>query len=282
MIFLSKSSNFPDFHFFLMIVNIKTLKGNSYKITFKDDITIDKIKRKLLLEYNFNSEQCMFCLDGKILNDESISKEIFALTKPEITIIAIDHQVYPEKSYPKIDNAFQFNFSRYSDDFVQQNKEQKKDNRSNNYDLNDSIASISDSELNDDNDNILTTNQINEESTNDIIVNNLIQINQQETDTLSDYIQQSFEELRNSLQEINHQLQSIVENIENTNNNRNESEINMQIIESLNINIEFTEEDNQSIMRLVSAGHDRANAIQIFAICDKNEEMALNLLSTME
>lgn len=264
-----------------MIVNIKTLKGDSYKITFKDDIMINKIKQKLLLEYNFNSEQCKFCFDGKMINDESISKEIYALTKPEITIIVIDHQMYPEKSYPKVDDAFQFNFSRYSDDFVPQNKEQKNDNQSNNYDLNDSIANISDSELNDDNDNILTANQINEESINDISVNNLTQIDQQETDTLSDSIQ-SFAELRDSLQELIHQIQSFNESIGNTNNNRNESEINMQILESLNINIEFTEEDNQSIMRLVSAGHDRANAIQIFAICDKNEEMAINLLSTME
>ena len=62
-----------------MIVKILTLEGNSYKITFNDDITIDKIKQKLLLEYNFNAEQCIFCLDGKTINDELIPKESFAL-----------------------------------------------------------------------------------------------------------------------------------------------------------------------------------------------------------
>lgn len=264
-----------------MIVKILTHEGNSYKITFNDDITIDKIKQKLLLEYNFNAEQCIFCLDGKTINDELIPKESFALMKPEITIVAINHQMCLEKSYPKVDNAFHFNFSRYSDDFVPEITEQKNENQSNNCDLNNSFINISESEPNASINNILTTDQFNEESNNDINSNDLIQIDQQELEP--DTIMGPFTTILNELQELRRNIELISENITNMSlSGRNESERNMQILESLNINIEFTEEDNQSIMRLVSAGHDRVNAIQIFVICDKNEEMALNLLSTIE
>lgn len=265
-----------------MIVKIITLEGNSYKITFNDDITINKIKQKLLLEYNFNADRYIFCLDGKIINDESNLLDLFALMKHEIAIVAINHSKCHERSYPKVDDAFHFNFSRYFDDFVLQNSDQKNENQVNNCDLNSSFVSVSESESNDDNDNISTTNQFNEEFTNDLNINNFIQSDQQEleADIIIDQINQRFTTMENRLQEMIQSINEITSNI--SFGRENQSEINMQIIESLNISIELTEEDNHSITRLVSAGHDRANVIQIFAICNKNEEMALNILSTMD
>ena len=44
-----------------------------------------------------------------------------------------------EKSYPKVDNVFHFNFSLYFDDFDPENTEQKNENQLKNCDINNSI-----------------------------------------------------------------------------------------------------------------------------------------------
>lgn len=62
---------------------------------------------------------------------------------------------------------------------------------------------------------------------------------------------------------------------------RERNNLNQQIIESLNLNINLTEADNQAISRLVEAGYDRATVIQVYEACDKNEDAALNLLVSM-
>lgn len=63
-------------------------------------------------------------------------------------------------------------------------------------------------------------------------------------------------------------------------NNYNGNANNQNIL-GFNRNINFSEQDNQTIMRLIQAGFDSETVIQVYEACDRNEEEALNLLISM-
>lgn len=98
-----------------MLVKVTTLEGKTYELTLEDDITVNKIRQKLLSEHNLNTDRCYFCRNGRILENETIPKESFA---PEEPIILFNYQTFPDKSFPKVDSAFQISFSRYSDTYI--------------------------------------------------------------------------------------------------------------------------------------------------------------------
>lgn len=100
-----------------MLVRLIDLKGQTFNLTFEEDVTVQAISQKLLKEYNFDSSRCYFCRSGKILKNEKISKEALAQGASDIPIIIFDSKTFPDKSFPKVDNAFQWSLSRYDDRF---------------------------------------------------------------------------------------------------------------------------------------------------------------------
>lgn len=101
-----------------MQVKLLDLKGQTFNLTFEEEsgITVQLIRQKLLKEYSFDSSRCYFSRSGKVLQNEKITKEAFAKSS-DVPIIIFDSRAYPDKSYPKVDDAFQWNFSRYDDCF---------------------------------------------------------------------------------------------------------------------------------------------------------------------
>lgn len=405
-----------------MVVKIVTLEGQTFDLAFEEDITIQKIRQKLLKDYNFNTVRCYFCRCGELLDDETSFKESSLLETP---IIVFNHQKYPDKSYPKVDNALQLNLTRYSDNYLANNSNSASLTRSpieisemnhpmpstirnfitfisresadysrlhryilNNHPSNNYTNTNFSSSEDEDEDEHISPNipnipyneaSINANSTNnDIIFNDreistsnffdvyfdnysiftddvmhfelniqntppiqpisnihriqrslrlphqqmhinrpLTRLQQQpeenRTGSIADIPRQRFRneiplegEIQNgqSLQipanrPIRHQRvanrripsnrsvniqnrrpqgQISASNNQQANLNQRENELNRQIIEALNLNIELSEDDSRSVSRLVGAGYDRANVIQVYMACDRNEEDAMNLL----
>lgn len=101
-----------------MQVKFVNLDGKKFELQFNEDITVPNIRQKLLKEYNYNTDKCYFCRLGKILTKEKIPKETFSQQNPDIPIVIFNYQNYPDKSFPKVDDAFRLNFSRYDDFFI--------------------------------------------------------------------------------------------------------------------------------------------------------------------
>lgn len=101
-----------------MLVRLINLEGQTFELSFEDDITVQAIRQKLLKEYSYNTDRCYFCQYGKILGSEKIPQETFAQGTADNTIIIFNSQAFPDKSYPKVDNAFNFSFSRYSENYI--------------------------------------------------------------------------------------------------------------------------------------------------------------------
>lgn len=97
-----------------MIITIITLDGKKFELSFDGVITIQMIKQKLFDEYNFNSSKYSFIQCEKVLDNSSETLNTY-----NNVIVAINNQIFPEKSFPKYNNSFQINFSRYSDTFIQ-------------------------------------------------------------------------------------------------------------------------------------------------------------------
>lgn len=405
-------------------VRVIDLKGQTYDLSFDDKITITAIRQKLLKDYNYNTDRCYFCRSKKILDNESISKEIFTSETQNNPIIIFNSLNYPDKSYPKVDNTFNLIFSRYYESYYDQNKnssifQRYNISRDNNgqailqiLDLvergnispdeisqfglplnpvqsdsrQDIYFSDSDEEEEEEiNDNprpydiefpngnrliaidvnnsgdfqpisdFIYADQFQPEIDNNYYEENMFDDNYDEPpmfnfmddqdapqpdvepnnhrnlmqffgqligqaaanhiDGQMPFIQQ-FHDVENTEDQDQQQYEDIEEE-ENQNENqqqqdadqdgqndrppppqmnqdqqnpwerplfgfaRNHADQNRQIIESLNLNINLTEVDNQAIERLVQAGYDRTMVIQVYEACDRNEENALNLLVSM-
>ena len=404
-----------------MIVKIVTLEGQTFDIAFEEDITIQKIRQKLLKDHNFNTDTCYFCRCGEILDDETTFKEPSLLETP---IIVFNHQKYPDKSYPKVDDALQLNLTRYSNNYLANNSNSLSFTRypieiremnhpmpstignfftfisresadysrlhrnilnnhlSNNYTninlsssedeeddehMSPNITNIPYSEANFSTDftspDIINNRDISNSNFFDVYIDNysifsddvmnfdlniqnmspiqpisnihrirrslrlprqqmhtarpLSRLQQQPgqnpTRSISNISRQRFHneiplegETQNgqnlqipanrlnrhqrvanrrlppnravNVQNRRPQGQISAQNSRQNNLDQRENELNRQIIEALNLNIELSEDDSRSVSRLVGAGYDRANVIQVFMACDRNEEAAMNLL----
>lgn len=95
-------------------VRIIDLYGNKFDLLIEGEVTINAIREKLLGEYNFHTDRCYFCRSGKILDNKSISKEIFNSGTLNNPIVVFNTQMFPDKSFPYVDNSFNIDFSRYS------------------------------------------------------------------------------------------------------------------------------------------------------------------------
>ena len=241
-----------------MNIKLINLQGESFDLTFQEKITLRSIRKKLLKKYNYNTDKYYFCISGHIIENETDFKETFVKKEVEIPIMIFNYKQYPEKSYPRINNTIQFDFSPYSNSF------------SNSASKTSGIASLntsdSDSENDDDNNSTVETentpnmfqeepNQITEErngvplifacqnNNNDIIIDTLL-----------------YRACRYS------NLDMIVSQI-------NQSNINLS-----DINIDLSDEDIRAISRLMHAGYDRATSIQAYLAFDRNEAEALRFL----
>ena len=96
-----------------MQVKILTLEGKTYDLSFKENITLQAIRAKLKDEYNYDADRCYFCRDGKILDEGGLPK-----VDSGAPIIIFNPKAFPDKSYPRVDDAVNLSFSRYSDSFV--------------------------------------------------------------------------------------------------------------------------------------------------------------------
>lgn len=101
-----------------MNIHVLNLQGAKYDLSFPEkDVTLFSIQKKLFDDYQLNTNSFYFCANSQVLPREAhLSPDFF---KGEPQIIMYDSVTYPDKSYPRVDNAFNFNFSRYSDSFVQ-------------------------------------------------------------------------------------------------------------------------------------------------------------------
>lgn len=428
-------------------IRLIDLKGQTFDIAIDGRISIELIYQKLLNDYNYNTSQCYFCRSGKILDNRCLQKEIFDEKTLDNPIIIFNNLRFPDKSYPKVDNIYNFHFSRYYDNFININTANSQnqdpidsntryqslhdrlldlmsqefvgqeefgsfitnyDQLGNNPDINISDSDSDDDEqterteqTNDTNnhfDSIYTTPndfldmQPRYENNDGIYVGNGISfhrplyttetnfsLNNEETDRLmadifsmgvTDFhFSRYYDFLENTRNEGNQNDQqntqidqpnqaqrnnqadqqnnernqrrdladifSIGQNglflgdtrndgdqndrqntqndqpnqaqrnnqneIQNQQENRqnlhppppnqnqiplfnllnDQSILNQQIIESLNLDINLNEVDNQAISRLVQIGYDRATVIQVYCACDRNEEAAMNVLISM-
>lgn len=101
-----------------MNIHIWDLQGNKYDLAFPEkDVSLYSIQKKLLDDYQINTKTYYFCANSMILpSDAHLSPDFF---QGEPQIIMYNSAIYPDKSYSRVDNAFNFNLSRYSDNFIQ-------------------------------------------------------------------------------------------------------------------------------------------------------------------
>lgn len=247
----------------ILLMNIKliNLQGETFELTFQEEITLRSLRKKLLQKYNYNTDKCYFCISGHIIENEVDFKETFAKKEVEIPIMIFNYKQYPDKSYPRIDNAIQFHFSRYSNSFSEYASKTSGIESLN--------ASDSDSENNDDNNSTLhtveaetTTNILQEERNQSTHerggVPLILACQNNNNDIIFDTL--LYRACRYS------NLDMIVSQI-------NQSNINLS-----DINIDLSDEDILAISRLMHAGYDRATAIQVYLAFDRNEAEALRFL----
>lgn len=100
-----------------MLVQLITLEGYTFDLEFDNNVNLSAIRKKLFETYNFNAYQCYFYQNGKILSEETILGDLFSSNNTKNQIIVFNYRTYPDKSFARADDAFKFNFSRYSGDF---------------------------------------------------------------------------------------------------------------------------------------------------------------------
>ncbi|KAK8838482.1 UV excision repair protein rad23 [Tritrichomonas musculus] len=335
-----------------MQVKLMNLEGKHFDLTFNEDVTVQSICQKLLKEYNYNTNDCYFFRNNKIFN-ERIKKESFTTQCLDTLIIIFNSNLYPDKSFPKVDNAFNLNFSRYSENYIKSNinisKKLDSDQsntlhhlynlgilppeiestiRDNNNLSNDdnsfqSESDDEDREVNDINNQQDSGHQSNIDTSifREIYIPSFvedIQIDPPSSREIRDLRLSRIEfmnALRNHVRPTNHSTYFVPEptaqitllyngyDLDNdqplppppqpANQNHvpariftaqhgpsrtGQSDLDQQIIESLNMNIELSENDHQIISRLCQSGYDRAMVIQAYEACDRNEDQTMSLL----
>ena len=108
-IFFRKKKNFVGISYMKIIV--QNLTGtNPIEINFEAAPTVAALRVELSENYHINDiQRTLICQSGQILNDSSLLKEG--------EIILFSYSSYPQKSYPKVDNAFKFGIPRYGEYF---------------------------------------------------------------------------------------------------------------------------------------------------------------------
>lgn len=112
-----------------MNIHIWDLQGQKYDLTFESrDVSLSSIQKKLYDDYQVNSNFHYFCANSMILpHDAHLSPDFF---QGEPQIVMYNSSTYQDKSYPRVDNTFNFSSSRYSDSFVQPKSINKYSNAS--------------------------------------------------------------------------------------------------------------------------------------------------------
>lgn len=99
-----------------MNIIIRDVKGETFELNFAEDSpTLTAVRAKMQADYKYNASKAVFCHAGVAIPDNSkISADFMGEDK---TLIMVDYDVYAEKSYPAVDNAFHFGTPRYHEFF---------------------------------------------------------------------------------------------------------------------------------------------------------------------
>ncbi|KAH0791099.1 hypothetical protein GPJ56_004980 [Histomonas meleagridis] len=110
-----------------MKIKILDLFGKSYDIESKEDITLSSLKKLLAETSHLSLDHTIFCLNGVQLQDTD------HINKNDQPIVMFDNSLYPEKSYPKVENAFGFSDPIYSNYYSNQKTQINEEDQISNF-----------------------------------------------------------------------------------------------------------------------------------------------------
>lgn len=91
----------------LMEVRIEDVSGTQYTVIIPPDSSLDALKTGMFEKYNLDTSKMEFIKNGFVLNSQSKITEQMA---KDGIIAMLDLTLYPEKSFPSVDQPFDFAF----------------------------------------------------------------------------------------------------------------------------------------------------------------------------
>lgn len=95
---------------------MRDVSGKKFDLHFQEESPLlSAVKAKIQEEYQYNASKAIFCHAGVEIPENS--KLTADFMGGDSILLMVDYSLYPEKSFPTVDNAFHFGTPRYNEFF---------------------------------------------------------------------------------------------------------------------------------------------------------------------